>query len=125
MRRIVAVFLLMLFSLQSIWVAAAPYCQHEETTGLSHVGHHTHDHHSHAADEPHGFGKDTGSSQDQSSALEHADCHVFHAGCSPLSEVGFNFQKRPSSEQLGIEPEKALPSPLPARPERPKWPSLA
>src|SRR5260221_223416 len=59
MRRIVAIFLLMLFSLQSIWVAAAPYCQHEETTGLSHVGHHTHDHHSHAADEPHGFDKDT------------------------------------------------------------------
>ena len=125
MRRIVAVFLLMLFSLQSLWVAAAPYCQHEETTGLSHVGHHTHDHHGHATDESHGSGKDTGSAPDQSSALEHADCHVFHAGCSPLSEVGFNFQKRPSSEQLGIEHEKALPSPLPARPERPKWPSLA
>jgi hypothetical protein len=125
MRRVAAIFLLMLFSLQSVWVAAAPYCQHEETTGLAHVGHHSHDHHRHAAGEADSAGKDTASSQDQSSSLEHADCHVFHAGCSPLSEVGFNFQRRPSSDQLRIEAEKALPSPLSARPERPQWPSLA
>lgn len=124
MRRLVAIFLLMLFSLQSIWVAAAPYCQHEESTGFAHVGHHTHDHQQHTG-APHASAADKASPQDPSSALEHADCHVFHAGCSPLSDLGFNFQLRLSSDEPGIEPVAALPSPPPARPERPKWPSLA
>ena len=125
MRRLVAILLLMLLSLQSIWVAAAPYCQHEETTGLGHVGHHTHEHHGHADDTDHTSAPAQDSSPGLPSALDHADCHVFHAGTSPLSELSFTFHLRPAADQLGLEPLAALPSPLPHRPERPKWPSLA
>lgn len=126
MRRLVAILLLMLLSLQSIWVAAAPYCQHEESTGVGHVGHHSHEHHGHGdADTAHAPGTDKGSLPGQPTGLEHADCHVFHAGCSPLSELAFNFHLRLSADRLSLEPVAALPSPLSARPERPKWASLA
>lgn len=125
MRRFVAILLLMLLSLQSIWVAAAPYCQHEEATGLGHVGHHTHEHHGHADDADHTSATSQDSSPSQPYAQEHADCHVFHAGCSPLSDLAFNFHLRPAADRLGLEPLAALPSPLPHRPERPNWPSLA
>lgn len=127
MRRFVAILLLMLLPLQSIWVAAAPYCQHEESAGVGHVGHHSHEHH-HAhdtADSAHASAMDKGSSPDQPPGLEHADCHVFHSGCSPLSEQAFNFHLRLSADRLGLEPVAALPSPMSARPERPKWASLA
>lgn len=127
MRRFVAIFLLMLLSLQSIWVAAAPYCQHEESAGLAHVGHHSHEHQGHGADAHRASATDKGKASPASlpSALDHADCHVFHAGCSPLSELVFNFHLRPSADRLALEPLTVLPSPLPHRPERPKWPSLA
>lgn len=124
MRRLVAIVMLMLLSLQSVWVAAAPYCQHEESTGLSHVGHHTHEHHGHDNASP-TSAMDKAASADQQPGLDHADCHVFHAGCSPLSELAFNFHLRLSADRLGPEPLAALPSPLPHRPERPKWAGLA
>lgn len=43
MRRLVAILLLLTLSLQSLWGAAEPYCQHEQGRASHHVGHHVHD----------------------------------------------------------------------------------
>ncbi len=45
MRRLVTIFMLILLPLQAFWVAAEPYCQHEQGQAAVHVGHHVHDHH--------------------------------------------------------------------------------
>lgn len=123
MRRLVAIVLLMLLPLQSIWAAAAPYCQHEATPTSAHPGHHTHEHHHHADADTASHGGET--SPDQPPMQDHADCHVCHACSSPQGELTLRFQPPPAAATLGEAPAAGLPSPLASRPERPKWPALA
>lgn len=45
MRRLIAIFLLVLLPLQAVWAAVEPYCLHENTESQSHHwGHHEHQH---------------------------------------------------------------------------------
>jgi hypothetical protein len=46
MRKLVAILLLSLISLQTSWAAAAGYCQHEHGVSATHFGHHEHKHES-------------------------------------------------------------------------------
>ena len=46
MRKLVAILLLLLISLQTSWAVAASYCQHEHGTSARHFGHHEHKHES-------------------------------------------------------------------------------
>ncbi len=44
MRRWLTILLLFILPVQFAWSAAAAYCQHEEVTGMTHIGHHAHEH---------------------------------------------------------------------------------
>ncbi|HEX5373532.1 MAG TPA: DUF2946 family protein [Aquabacterium sp.] len=118
MRRFLAVLLLVLLPLQSIWAAAAPYCQHE-ASGSSHVGHHTHEHHQAAADD---VGADTSS---DALTMDHADCHACQA--ASLAMLGLvDSYRRPVSSEIHFDTTQAgTTAPPSIRPERPQWRSLA
>ena len=46
MRRLIAIFLLVLLPFQAVWAAMEPYCLHENAQSQSHhFGHHEHQHH--------------------------------------------------------------------------------
>lgn len=79
MRRLIAIFLLLLLPLQAVWAAVEPYCLHESAQGQSHhFGHHEHEHHADADDaHPDGGAKDTG---EASAMLDHD-----HHCCSGVS----------------------------------------
>lgn len=62
MRRLIAIFLLVLLPFQAVWAAMEPYCLHESAQSQSHhLGHHEHQHHVDADGAHHDDGaKDTG-----------------------------------------------------------------
>lgn len=123
MRRWIAIFFLVLFPLQAVWAAAAPYCQHESAPSSFHPGHHVHDHHT-------GDIGDSGDSGDTPTnsllpGMDDGDCQSCHAFCSavpvPLSPVHSAFnQPAPALGQL-----PALPAPPQSPPDRPNWHALA
>lgn len=45
MRKVLAILLISLLSLQASWAAAASYCRHEQGAAARHFGHHEHSHH--------------------------------------------------------------------------------
>ena len=49
MRKLIAIFLIVLLPLQWGWAMAASYCEHEVAAGAAHFGHHEHAHGDHAA----------------------------------------------------------------------------
>lgn len=68
MNRLLLIFLLMVLPLQSVWSAAAVYCQHEREKSARHVGHHTHQHQVQAD-----------SAEDQDNQFQvHSDCGYCH-----------------------------------------------
>ncbi len=57
MRRLIAIFLLVLLPFQAVWAAMEPYCLHENAQSQSqHLGHHEHQHHADAEGAPHDEG---------------------------------------------------------------------
>lgn len=114
MRRWFAILLLVLLPLQSLWAAAAPYCEHEENPESMHVGHHTHEHHASEADQDSSNGP----------AANHTDCHVCQgtggALSAPLVATGLDgyFGPLPACDTT-------LPAPPVSLPERPNWARLA
>ncbi len=44
MRKLIAILLISLLSLQASWAAAASYCRHEQGAAARHFGHHEHQH---------------------------------------------------------------------------------
>ena len=44
MRKVLAILLISLLSLQASWAAAASYCRHEQGAAARHFGHHEHQH---------------------------------------------------------------------------------
>lgn len=48
MRKLLAILLITLLSLQAAWAAAASYCAHEQGGSAQHFGHHEHRHGQHA-----------------------------------------------------------------------------
>ena len=117
MRRVLAIFLLVLLPLQSIWAAAAPYCQHE-ASAASHPGHHPHEHHVTADDhqtDPTG----------DAVGMDHADCHVCHAASPAVVALGVWFAC-PALADMSLDTRQArLTAPPSSRPERPQWRGLA
>ena len=117
MRRLIAIFLLVLLPFQAVWAAVEPYCLHESAqTQSQHLGHHEHQHHADAV-AAHHDGADKDSSK-ASSMLDHD-----HHCCSGVS--------LPSDSLLVHEPLPAVDgvaSPLATyssfdatRIERPNW----
>jgi hypothetical protein len=112
-RRIIALFLLALLPVHFAGSAVASYCQHEQGKAAQHVGHHEHEHDAAAEPQP-----------ESSSAGQHADCCICHAGCvavtSPPLALGLSF---------GVVPARSgafavLPAPASGL-ERPNWSRLA
>ena len=117
MRRLFAIFLLVLLPLQFAWAAVGVYCQHETGAAAKHFGHHDHQHKS---DVGHGDKADANASGGTDS-----DCGVCHAGCSAVifgetqasvrstaPAVVDDYRQRPNTSQH-------------YQPERPNWAPLA
>jgi len=118
MRRVLAIFLLVWLPLQSIWAAAAPYCQHEASEA-SHLGHHPHEHRHAKADDhkPDPAGDGVG--------MDHADCHVCHAASPAVVALGGCFAC-PALDDMSLDTRQVrLTAPPSSRPERPQWRGLA
>lgn len=115
MRYVVLVFMFLL-PLQFSAAVAAGYCQHEPSAGVSHPGHHSHDHSlaqgSEVQSEPAKSTKVIG--------LD-LDCGTCHAGCAwaPITAI----ESMPKARQLVVYPHQlgVMKRPRGDRPDRPKW----
>lgn len=115
MRRWFTLLLLVLMPLQSVWAAAAAYCQHEEGRTAQHVGHHAHEHH----------GAASGHGQDGNAGDFDGDCGHCHLGGVPLLP--------PAAVLPAVVPVADLHAPAasrfrsvdPAPIERPNWASAS
>ncbi|TMS59770.1 cobalt-zinc-cadmium resistance protein [Imbroritus primus] len=117
MRRLLAIFLLLLLPLQTVWAAAAPYCQHEKVPSTFHLGHHTH---LHQVDLP---GEDTDSNAPAGTA--DIDCHACHAFCGAMPVTTLLLQGVDAPVILPVSTSLAPPTPPQLQPERPNWPVRA
>lgn len=116
MRRLLALFMLVLLPLLSSWSAASAYCGDESADRARHLGHHVDKHH----------GDDRSDSSDgQGAAASDADCDHCHSPGATLASLV-------NCAQLAVAPELpnrwidvALRAPPPSLPERPKWARLA
>ncbi|MDM5179907.1 cobalt-zinc-cadmium resistance protein [Massilia sp. DJPM01] len=108
MRRLLIIFLLMVFPLQVSWAAASAYCGHEPAASVAHPGHHQHadDHQADPDDSPFGFDTDCG------------DCHFTSVGIT-ATPSGDNAP--PPTSYADAADAACLATLRPARPERPKW----
>lgn len=112
-RRYFVLLLLFLLPFQSLWAAAASYCQHENDTTTQHFGHHEHECQA-VADEGEGTGLSTGEQ----------DCNYCHLGCAkPLSQHTVAMLAAPTLT-VSSSPPRTYRSHIPAGIERPNW-SLA
>ena len=114
MRRWLAILLLVFLPLQSLWAAAAPYCEHEETTKSMHLGHHAHEHQESQVDQDSSDGP----------AASHTDCHVCHGAGGAVPAT---LEDLTQAVPQGPAPILAmsLPTPPVSLPERPNWARLA
>lgn len=109
MRKLVAILLLSLITLQTSWAAVAGYCQHEQEVKASHFGHHEHQHESPKAAQ-------------QGATLADADCSLCQAGfltavmIEPVMTLAMLAATGPA-EPVPLRPPSA---PLDL-PERPNW----
>jgi len=134
MRRLLLTFLLVFLPLQSIWAVASPYCGHEAAPGVSHFGHHVHEHHADASGEHADHSASAGGSDaldlkalgsTGAGAVADIDCHACHGlgsgmALSTNAQVIVVTVARPAHH---VPPAWVHP-PL-SRPERPNWPALA
>jgi hypothetical protein len=114
MHRSLAILLLVFLLFQSLWSAAAPYCQHEQDPQVMHLGHHAHEH------------QDVSADPDDSPLgnVDHADCHVCHGGaCAVAAEFPAALVVPPDAP--GLAAAHSLPTPTAPLPERPNWARLA
>jgi hypothetical protein len=134
MRRWIALFLLCWLPLQSLWAAAAPYCQHagqhagqmegqiqgqhEQPRQTTHLGHHQHEH-SGLSD------ADVPSSDGQTPNVDHADCHACHGHCAAVPQAtDLTALGKPHEGLMPTDDAKVPAAPV-ALPDRPNWSSLA
>ncbi|ATE62078.1 hypothetical protein [Thauera sinica] len=115
MRRLAALFLLVLLPLQALWAAAAPYCQHERAPATVHFGHHAHEHEA----------SGSGTPAMPLPGGDHGDCHACHGWCSALPVTDEAAHADPGRPMHELGRLHALPSPPPSLPERPDWLTLA
>ena len=115
MRKLVAILLLSLLSLQTSWAAVASYCQHEQGASVRHLGHHDHQHEAHKANQSH-------KAVQPGATMADADCGLCQAGfltalmIDPVLPVA-SFNASGLAEPVGLRPA----SPPLDLPERPNW----
>ena len=118
MRRSLIIVLLFWLPFQFAWGAAASYCQHEQGSGVSHFGHHSHTHQGKV------LPSSGESTPDKKTALadEDLDCDYCHLNCAqPLVAVslGLNVEMGPHAPP-SVASDGHSPH-VPALIERPKW----
>lgn len=119
MRRLVAILLLCLFSLQSAWAVAAAYCAHEKASAdAAHFGHHGHEHDS-GASQPEPDDEGAGA------VKVDLDCHACHGCVHGLVPDALSYADGLPHEFGRPAQERHLPPPALAAPERPDWQRLA
>jgi hypothetical protein len=114
MRRLIAVFLMIVLPLQLSWAVAATYCQDEQDPGDQHFGHHVHSHQD---------GADTGKHPTKSTQKAENDCGCSGHLCSAhLLPVGFDVWSSSMAELQFFASETHLhPTSDPPQIERPNW----
>lgn len=118
MRRWIVLIVLCVFSLQACWAAGAAYCQHENTPRAAHLGHHAHDHKVERATPD--------ANPDASGALTpDLDCTACHGVAACVSVAVIELAAAPAASAPPRRIASALPTPPPARVERPDWQALA
>jgi len=128
LRRLFALLLLMFLPLQFSWAAVAGYCQHEAAGGVSHPGHHQHQHQvSHdgpPATPEHAADGNVSPLPEGEPAMRLAlddDCAACHAGCAvALPALAVAWPALPTAARWLAPPlfPASLPSDLP---DRPNW----
>ena len=109
MRKLVAIFLLSLLTLQTSWAAVAGYCQHEQGVRARHFGHHDHQHESHKAVQP-------------GATVADADCSLCQAGFMTALMIDPALSLAILSVSGPAEPAPLRPPSAPLDlPERPNW----
>ena len=123
MRKLVAIFLLVLIPLQSSWAVAAEYCtHHEENAAAQHFGHHADEHANSASDT--GIDDGVQSSSDMTPGQPHSDnCHHYSVA-GLLNATPQDFCDTPDVP-LCWDRHASDPSTSASRIERPNWASLA
>lgn len=131
MRKLLAILLISLLSLQASWAVAASYCAHEQGAAARHFGHHEHRHALHAlhAAAPDGAAS-AGMMADPDTAAVAGlagvdlDCSVCHAhALSGMPSVPFIAAMGPPPRPGIATVTSHLLSVLLPRPERPNWPA--
>lgn len=123
MRKLLAIFLLVLITLQSSWAVAAEYCSHhEEGAAAQHFGHHADEHAGSSADTgtDDGIQSDSGTMPNQS---HNDNCHHYSVA-GLLNAASQDFHDIPDIPTRWRE-RTLDPSASTSRIERPNWASLA
>lgn len=123
MRRWLAVLLLVLLPFQFSWAAVASYCGHETGAAASHVGHHDHAGHGHAAKDADASAK--GKTDGSAAGVSGLDCGHCHGHCAGLV-LGIAAYAPPALAHApsGLHASRRA-EPMQALPERPQWAALA
>jgi len=122
MRKLIAIFLLMLMPLQLTWAAVSIYCTHHEVgVAAQHLGHHADEHSK--ADADSGTDNNVPPGSQTPTDYTHADqCH----GNAPalVSAVSQTFHNAPDKPNFFADHMPALSAAI-SRIERPNWGGLA
>lgn len=117
MRRLFAIFLLVLLPLQLSWASVAPYCQHETDSQAQHLGHHDHQHQT---------ANDKDGPDSKLPGQVDNDCGTCHAGCCIAAMLDMIGTPTPGNSSDPFDAYRmGLASPHLAVPERPSWWLLA
>lgn len=108
--------LLIVFVLQSTWVLAAQYCQHEEGSKVEHVGHHSHKHTSQNEKENKLSDQKTG---DKSKS--DTDCSYCHLGSIKSLITTIPILESAIEPLILVDINYGYPEIIPLKPERPNW----
>lgn len=122
MQRWLLIFLLVLLPLQFVWAAASPYCRHEQTATVQHVGHHEHAHGKSKSAAAYSESTVITSDVNPTSDSDCEYCH--HSACKPVVlEVSTVAQIARSERQVSTDSVPTLPPSDDI--ERPNWSQLS
>jgi hypothetical protein len=132
MRRLFAIFLLVLLPLQFSWAAVAAYCGHESGTAAPHVGHHEHaldKHHEHTHEQWHGDSARADpagaqAEQDPAAGFDYG-CGHCHGSCASMPTSAGKMAPIALASHPMTPVEGVLRTLPQSPPERPQWRPLA
>lgn len=128
MRRLLAAILLAVLPLQLCWSAVATYCGHEKRVGVSHFGHHEHQHRAAidgAADTLPADAEVADAAAEKPLGVADSDCGQCHGGCNAVAAWPGVLAAAHSKVLLCAPADEFGRVRARSRPERPKWLSLA